>query len=193
MEFKCEEFVGIWHDAYSSEWCNDAIAKMEQGIQSGLSLTRQESDQVVSTVKDDTQIFTEHVIMSHQLGPLANDFTRKFWHELYPMYTKKFGGLNEADPHAIYHFKMQKTLPGQGYHTWHAENASRLTCNRILAYSLYLNDIDEGGETEFLYLHKRFKPKQGTFLLWPAGFTHTHRGNPPLKQEKYIITGWVEY
>jgi len=30
-------------------------------------------------------------------------------------------------------------------------------------------------------------------LLWAAGYTHTHRGNPPLKDTKYIITGWVEF
>jgi len=24
-------------------------------------------------------------------------------------------------------------------------------------------------------------------------FTHTHRGNPPLSNTKYIMTGWLEY
>jgi hypothetical protein len=58
---------------------------------------------------------------------------------------------------------------------------------------VYLNDIEDGGETEFLYLSKRVKPVTGRVLLWPAGYTHTHRGNPPLKDTKYIITGWVEF
>ena len=57
---------------------------------------------------------------------------------------------------------------------------------------LYLNDVDDGGETEFLHQSKRVKPEEGTFLIWPAGFTHMHRGNPPLKGEKYIVTSWVE-
>lgn len=63
----------------------------------------------------------------------------------------------------------------------------------MLSYILYLNDVEEGGETEFLYYGKRIKPTAGTLLLWPAGFTHVHRGNPPLSGEKYILTGWVEY
>ena len=54
-------------------------------------------------------------------------------------------------------------------------------------------DRDEGGETEFLYQSMRVKPKQGTLLIWPAAFTHTHRGNPPLSNEKYIVTGWTEF
>ena len=58
---------------------------------------------------------------------------------------------------------------------------------------LYLNDVKEGGETEFLYQHKRYQPKEGTLLIFPAGFTHTHRGNPPISNDKYIVTGWLEF
>ena len=41
--------------------------------------------------------------------------------------------------------------------------------------------------------HLRVKPKQGTLVIWPAAFTHTHRGNPPLSNDKYIVTGWTEF
>jgi len=33
----------------------------------------------------------------------------------------------------------------------------------------------------------------GKLLMCPGYFTHTHRGNPPLNEDKYILTGWVEY
>ena len=55
---------------------------------------------------------------------------------------------------------------------------------------LYLNTIKEGGETEFLYLNKRVKAKVGRMIIFPAGYTHTHRGNPPIGEEKYIATTW---
>ena len=57
---------------------------------------------------------------------------------------------------------------------------------------MFLNTIDEGGETEFLEQGLRFKPKAGDVLIWPAYFTHPHRGNPPLSNDKYLATGWVE-
>ena len=57
-------------------------------------------------------------------------------------------------------------------------------------YGALINDVEEGGETEFLHQHVRFTPKRGTVVFWPAAFTHQHRGNPPLKGTKYILTGW---
>ena len=78
---------------------------------------------------------------------------------------------------------------GEGYHFWHCENAAMKARNRILAFMVYLNDVTEGGETEFLYQKCRFKPEKNTMLVWPAQFTHVHRGNPPLSNDKYIITG----
>ena len=84
---------------------------------------------------------------------------------------------------------MQKTVPKQGYHTWHHEQQGDNENKRCLVWMLYLNDVEEGGETEFLYQQKKIKPKRGTVVIFPAGFTHQHRGNPPMSN-KYIITGW---
>ena len=56
-----------------------------------------------------------------------------------------------------------------------------------------MNDIDEAGETEFLYQNKRLVPKKNRLLIWPADWTHTHRGNPPIGQkDKYILTTWIQ-
>ena len=57
----------------------------------------------------------------------------------------------------------------------------------------YLHSPESGGETEFLHQALRIEPKAGTTLLWPAGYTHRHRGNPPLKGEKIYITGWFMF
>jgi len=63
----------------------------------------------------------------------------------------------------------------------------------MLVVTLYLNTVEEGGETEFLYQSVRVPPVQGTLSLSPAAWTHTHRGNSPLKGNKYIITTWLEF
>lgn len=88
---------------------------------------------------------------------------------------------------------MQRSVPlsGDGYHRWHSERFGMNTVERVLAWTIYLNDVTEGGETEFLYQGLRVSPKHGRIVVWPAGWTHVHRGNPPLSNTKYILTGWV--
>jgi len=86
---------------------------------------------------------------------------------------------------------LQKTVPMQGYHAWHCENSGYQIIDRIMAWMVYLNDVQEGGETEFLYQQKKVKPKKGTVVIWPGGYTHMHRGNPPM-EDKYIATGWLQ-
>jgi hypothetical protein len=57
----------------------------------------------------------------------------------------------------------------------------------------YLNDVESGGETEFLYQNLKIKPQKGLTLIWPTDWTHTHRGIPSMEEEKMIVTGWVHY
>ena len=87
--------------------------------------------------------------------------------------------------------KVQHIRKGGGYHVWHSE-WSKEQMSRLLVYQLYLNTLPEGeGETEFLNQGVRCKPEVGKLLIWPAQWTHTHRGNPNYSTDKYIITGWI--
>ncbi len=49
------------------------------------------------------------------------------------------------------------------------------------------------GETEFLYEKIRVQPQKGLGLMFPAGWTFQHRGNPVHTHNKYIATGWWHY
>ena len=91
---------------------------------------------------------------------------------------------------------MQKYQAGKGgYPYWHSEVYPQLPNNdalhRILLFMYYLNDVEEGGETDFYYQEKSIKPQKGTMVIAPAYFTHTHRGNIPRSNDKYIVTSWV--
>ena len=90
----------------------------------------------------------------------------------------------------LYDVKAKRIPIGGGFHQWHYENAAFCTATRRFVVQAYLNTIDEGGETEFLYQNRRINAVQGTVVIWPAGFTHVHRGNPPIGQDKYILTTW---
>jgi prolyl 4-hydroxylase len=69
---------------------------------------------------------------------------------------------------------------------------------RTWTFMIYLNNVEEGGETEFWHLNqKRFSPVKGTAVIWKNSDdegnsvkTSMHAGLPILKGEKMIITKW---
>ena len=85
---------------------------------------------------------------------------------------------------------IQYYPPNGGFKVWHFENQHPSVIRRTIVYMLYLNDI-KGGGTEWLYQDIKLDAVKGNLILWPAGFTHKHRGVVTNK-EKYIATGWLE-
>ncbi len=93
---------------------------------------------------------------------------------------------------------MQKYIKNKGgYFHWHSEcyphpnDPQQDSLHRTLLWMVYLNDVEEGGETEFYFQEMKSKPKQGSLVIAPADFTHTHRGNMPISADKYIFTSWI--
>jgi hypothetical protein len=91
---------------------------------------------------------------------------------------------------------LQKYLKASGgYHHWHSEiypqNASCDTLHRVLLFQFYLNDVVDGGETEFLYQDRKISARQGRLVIAPAGFTHTHKGHVATSGDKVIATSWI--
>jgi hypothetical protein len=82
-----------------------------------------------------------------------------------------------------------------GYHHWHSEiypqNASCESLHRALLFQFYLNDVAEGGETEFYYQKRRIEARQGRLIIAPAGFTHSHKGHVARSSDKFIATSWI--
>lgn len=84
-----------------------------------------------------------------------------------------------------------------GYHHFHSEvypamnDPEQNALHRVLLFMYYLNDVREGGETEFYYQERKLRPSKGQLVFAPAGFTHTHKGHVPISNDKYILTSWV--
>jgi hypothetical protein len=182
-----KDFIGVYKNAYSKEFCNNIINIFNQNPQ------HQHNRQILEETTP--KIYKNDVALQNEAIPLEihNEFITKFFDKFYTYYTSEYPELKYFSFHSINHFKVQRTLPTEGYHVWHSETGDMSVANRILAWTLYLNDVEEGGETEFLYQSLRIPPKTGTLCIFPAYFTHLHRGNPPLSGVKYIATGWVEF
>ena len=77
------------------------------------------------------------------------------------------------------------------YYNWHVDCQTYIEgWTRTIAGIWYLNEVEEGGETEFAFGHK-VVPEIGKLILFPATWNFPHRGLSPIKGNKYIITSFV--
>lgn len=190
MNYEIKNFIGVFDNTDLDEFCDSLIEQFDSTKKEIIRDRQQGNQQVLKVAKDDLQIFSDDL---ENVAEINKQFYEKFWGVWYKQYLDEYGILATFREHTGYPLKLQKTLPGQGYHIWHCEADTFLCSRRVVTWILYLNDVDEGGETEFLYQHMRVKPKKGRVVIWPAAFTHPHRGNPPLSGAKYIATGWTVF
>ena len=180
-----KQHIGIYEGVFDKEYCNSLINHFD---------TETTTKYWQRTKEDRPNFVTQDTILSlPKDDKLLTPFNNILLQAILPLYLKKYiipigpesFDLEEAN-------NIQRTFPSEGYHMWHCENNMKKdSITRMLAYTLYLNDVEEGGETEFLYQSLRVKPITGTLCIFPTYFTHSHRGNPPLSGKKYILTGWI--
>jgi len=191
-----KDFIGVYDGYIPDQACDEAIELFNKYQEFNKVFSRFSTEGATQDFKNDKQLFCTGDVLTDQefnvnkLKLLMVNFDIALRHYYTETNVKKY----TAEDIITDHVKIQKTMPSQGYHVWHIEHGKgRENEKRILVYSIYLNTVEEGGETEFLYQSQRVKPVKGRIVIWPAGFPYVHRGNPPLSGEKYIVTSWINY
>ncbi|OAS87806.1 MULTISPECIES: 2OG-Fe(II) oxygenase [Metabacillus] len=97
--------------------------------------------------------------------------------------------------------QILKYLPGQEYkahHDYFASTSRASKNNRISTLIMYLNDVEEGGETYFPKLGFSVSPKKGMAVYFEYFYKNTelndltlHGGAPVVKGEKWVATQWM--
>ena len=114
----------------------------------------------------------------------------------YADYTSQWPFLKDfAEELHIGRFNIQRYEKGQHFQKIHTERSNIATLHRLFAWMTYLNDVapEDGGSTVFTHYGLEFQPKRGQTLIWPAEWTHAHKGSVLAGNSKYIITGWMHF
>ena len=199
MEIKYHQHIGIYKDVVPHQLCDKFISIFNN---TKLKLKRKDLKELKPGDRPrDKYVFLEVLMSRNDCSTKEKQQIENVSNTFYKIFSKALEDYAYKYPHIDSYgklipfggIKVQKTLPGEGYHVFHCEqNFDNLEyASRALVWTLYLNDVKEGGETEYLNQLIRIKPKKGTLCIWPAGLTHPHRGNTPFLQEKYIATGWL--
>lgn len=89
-------------------------------------------------------------------------------------------------------YNIQRYNPNEGYFAEHCEHDGAKS-SRILAWTLYLNDVTDGGETLYTLYDYKVKATSGRMVIFPSYWTHAHKGIVSPTQTKYIATGWFSF
>lgn len=178
-------------NALSEEICNDMISwfdnKMLYG-DTGMNYSRVDVQGRKDISLSECQQFGSFKPFYNKINSII--------HEHMVHYINEFNKGGGTGFYTITGYKFQKSVEGGGFTAWHSELPVfkpmwEKVRDRFGVWSIYLNDTDTG-YTDFMHQKLSIKPETGKLVIWPAYFTHTHRANPDLKEDKYIITGWLE-
>lgn len=89
--------------------------------------------------------------------------------------------------------QIRRYLPGEGVYADQWESSHAGARHRFLGFLTYLNDVDDGGGTQFIYQGVTMPAKKGRTLVWPCEFTHTHKDEVSNQGTKYVITGTLAW
>jgi hypothetical protein len=181
-----EDFVGVYDNALPKEDCKFIIDWFESSAD--LHEIGKSAVGINKKVKDSTDIAC---VMNSNIS--ISKWIHKALHLSFKDYVKRYKILDNIEKFALDPgYNVQRYYPNQGYFREHCENAGgpHKDSKRVLAWTLYLNDVTDGGGTRYTLLNKTVDAVEGRLVLFPAYWTHAHHGIVSPTQTKYIATGW---
>jgi len=183
-------FIGCWN-LDDDNLCKDIVNLFEQNKQfhqrgatgSGINENIKKSiDMVVHPKNINTKEFELFKVYLNKLFDCYQDY-KKIW----PFIDQRIPKVD------IPSFNVQKYEKSGHFADLHCERDHVPTMHRVFAWMTYLNDVDDGGETYFEHYDLKIKPEIGKTLIWPAEWTHAHKGEVLKSGLKYIVTGWMHF
>ena len=183
-------FIGSW--VMETSICDQIIAYYEKN---------KEKEVQGSTGHGNINLETKNrrdiSITPKELNLKGNEIFNKYFEILFEFhqdYNKQWPFLASiASKLEIGRFNIGKYIKGQHFQKIHTERSGLGSLHRLLAFMTYLNDVEDGGSTYFSHYNLDIKPKKGLTIIWPAEWTHAHKGNKIYSGSKYIITGWLTF
>ncbi|MGD2119514.1 MAG: 2OG-Fe(II) oxygenase [Chromatiales bacterium] len=187
-----DDFIGEFDQGIDAEVCQGLVSLFNTAHKRKLTNPGKTGSGVDKKRKDSTDFPDGKMndILRKKYGHYVDSFLDQLMN-CYHEYENKYSVLKHPKtwPLAIYSWNIQRYYGGgQAYHVWHYENPTPAFMDRVLSWITYLNTVEEGGETEFLYQEKKVQPVEGKTVIWPGHFTHTHRSLPS-PETKFVIVG----
>jgi len=176
------KYIKLFEDVFSEEDCANLIAKFEK------------SEPELDIVEDHRYFKVLDTRKCVLFDDVYDDMTSRFI-SVIRQYCKEcdIKTYQWSEEIKFEDFRMKKYEAGYGRFSPHVDVNSVHDNQRFLVFFLYLNDVEEGGETTFIDTKQSIKPKRGSVLVFPPTWTYPHAGEIPVSNDKYIIGGYLHY
>lgn len=186
------QYISVYENVLDLSYCNFIINAYEK-------------NDIIKTPGETESGYTPHIkdtldYYFYSISDPSNNFhhiEQTLQRVIYTYLTKYIDSLEYADYKpfrkeilADYGFQIQKYRQGSGKYLMHQDGNIKwdIQFERVVTFIIYLNTIDEGGETDFGYI--KIKPEAGKLVLFPSTWSYPHKGCVPISSDKYIVTGW---
>lgn len=103
-------------------------------------------------------------------------------------------GLQWPEEIAFEELRLKRYWPGgDDEFPDHVDVGDHASARRFVAALLYLNDVEEGGETDFPLWGQQIQPRAGSVMVFPPLWPWLHAGRPPISGPKYILSTYLHY
>ena len=198
-----KDFIYIKENSIDDKVCDDIIKLFEKYPEHqfegyiGHSSNQTIITNINKTIKDTTDmniLKLIHIAEWNEISNILIDSLEKNINIYMSLMKEKFSiDLNaQFGKKSFYSLLIHKYKKKEGKFLYHNDSFcdKKYGKYRILNYLWYLNDVDEGGETEFFGFYK-IKPKKGNLVFFPSDWLFPHSGKVPISNDKYVVSGWI--
>lgn len=181
-----EHFIRYYDDVIEPQICDRLIEKYEQHKEAQFHVNNSDLFSFNELrILDHLDVFKDEAYLLRDLFVSAVDQYKKDCNIQPGMFPKSVGYEN---------FRIKKYEPnGVDRFDMHVDVGDYKSARRFLVFFLYLNDVEEGGETAFGQYNLKVQPKRGRMLVFPPLWTHLHAGFKPISGPKYIVGSYLHY
>ena len=190
-----DEYIKVYDNVIDEVSCNALIEKFEDSHEIFETVHMEDGNEVIS--------FEQIDLHKHEAWASVQQGMLEVFQDYIMHYKIDCKILPKQWPETYgYEAIRMKRYLNNGYDRFdtHVDVRDYASARRFLAFFIYLNDVEEGGETDFVGLYRvgtrmpyYIRPQRGRLLMFPPTWTYPHAGLKPVSGMKYFIHSYCHY
>jgi hypothetical protein len=182
---RLQSYIQTFDTAMAPDFCAQMVANFERMAHLHVGKNREFRDNL------DQSAWTEL-----NISPLMDDAFQGFFVDQIQrhlaLYNRRLGLTIDVPMRPrMESVRIKRYRAGTGEHFQPHFDSIDTSTNRYLVFLWYLNDVTEGGETVFCDLDVSVSARAGRLLMFPPYWMFQHAGQPPVSNDKYIVSTYL--